>query len=88
MQLSDLSVCVCVCVSVCAYVCFNMFDSCDPVDCSLPSSSVHRISQQEQWSGLLFSFPGDLSTQGLNPSFPRLLHFQAGSLPPAPSGKP
>ena len=26
---------------------------CDPVDCSLPSSSVHVFSRQEYWSGLL-----------------------------------
>ena len=24
---------------------------CDPMDCSLPGSSVHRILQQEYWKG-------------------------------------
>ena len=33
-------VCVCVCVS-----CLVMSDSCDPMDCSLPGSSVHGILQ-------------------------------------------
>ena len=46
-------VCVCarVCVCVCARMCVRWFVPhclwffCDPVDCSLPGSSVHRISQ-------------------------------------------
>ena len=33
---------------------------CDPMDCSLPGSSVHGISRQEYWSGLPFPSPGDL----------------------------
>ena len=36
------------------------------MDCSLPGSSVCRISQQEYWSGLPFPFPGLLRTQGSN----------------------
>ena len=32
----------------------------DPMYCSLPVSSVHGISQQEYWSGLLCSPSGDL----------------------------
>ena len=32
----------------------------DPVDCSLPDSSVYGISQQEYWSGLPFLSPRDL----------------------------
>ena len=31
-----------------------MTDSWDPIDCSLPGSSVHGISQQAYWSGLPF----------------------------------
>ena len=31
-----------------------MSDSCDPMDYSLPGSSVHGISRQEYWSGLPF----------------------------------
>ena len=30
---------------------------CDPMDCSLPGSSVHGILQQEYWSGLPFPSP-------------------------------
>ena len=33
---------------------------CDPMDYSLPGSSVHGFSRQEYWSGQPFPFPGDL----------------------------
>ena len=34
---------------------------CNPLDCSLPDSSVHGIFQQEYWSGLPFPPPGESS---------------------------
>ena len=37
--------------------------------------------RQEHWSGLPFPPPGDLLTQGSNPSLLRLLHWQADCLP-------
>ena len=37
---------------------------CDPVDCSLPGSSVHGILRQEYWSGLPCPSPGDLPDPG------------------------
>ena len=43
----------------------------DSMDCSLPGSTVHGISQQKYWSGLLSPPPGIFPTQGLNPG---LLH--------------
>ena len=43
------------------------------------------FSRQEYWSGLPFPSPGTFPKQGLNPCFPRLLHWQAGSLPLAPN---
>ena len=43
------------------------------------------FSGQEYWSGLPFSFPGDLPDQGLNPG---LLAFEAESLLSEPPGKP
>ena len=46
---------------------------CDPVDCSLPGSSVHGIFQEEYWSGLPFPSPGDLSNPGSEPRIPALL---------------
>ena len=50
---------------------------CDPMNCSLPGSSVHGILQ-EYWSGLPFPFPGDLSDLGIEPVAPAL---QVDSLP-------
>ena len=48
-----------------------------------------KFSRQEYWSVLPCLPPGDLVlTQGLNPFLLRLLHWQAGSLPLAPPGKP
>jgi len=35
------------------------------VDCSAPGSSVHGISQAEDWSGLPFPSPGDLPNPGI-----------------------
>ena len=37
-------------------------DSCDPIDGSLPSSSIMGFSRQEYWSGLPFLPPGDHQT--------------------------
>ena len=48
---------------------------CDPVDRSLPGSSVHGISQP--WSMLPFPSPGDLPYPGIKPESPTL---QADSL--------
>ena len=74
--------CVCVCVCVIRLV---MSDSCDPMDCSPPVSSVHGISRQEYWSGLPFPSPGDLPTQGSNLG---LLHSQVDSLLLSHQGRP
>ena len=48
---------------------------CDPVDCSLPGSSVHGFSRREYWSGLPCPPPGDLPNPGIKPAaltFPAL----------------
>ena len=37
----------------------------DPVDCSLPGSSVLGISPQEDWRGLPFPPPGDCPNSGI-----------------------
>ena len=47
---------------------------CDPMDCSLPGTSVHGIYRQEYWSGLPFPSPGIFQTQGSNPYPLLLLH--------------
>ena len=46
------------------------------------------FSRQEYWSGLPFPPPGALPDSGIKPSFLCLLHWQVGSSPLAPSGKP
>ena len=38
---------------------------CDPMDCSLPRSSVHRISQARILEWVAISPPGDLSKLGI-----------------------
>ena len=75
---------------VCAKSIQSYLTLCDPVDCSLPASFVHEFSKQEHWSGLPFPPPGDLPDPrvGLNSCLLHLLHWQAGSLPLAPPGKP
>ena len=70
---SHRSMCVCVCVCVCVRACVcsdahSCLNLCDPVDCSLPDSSVHGISQARIWSGLPFPSPGDLPHPGIEPA--------------------
>ena len=73
----------------CRLSCFSRVQLCVTqwtIACQAPLSI--GFSRQEHWSGLPFSSPGDLSNQGSNPCLLHLLHWQAGSLPIAPSGKP
>ena len=60
---------------------------CSPMDCSPSGSSVHEILQARilEWVALL---RGIFLTQGSSLSLLCLLHWQAGSLPLAPPGKP
>ena len=53
-------------VGMCVLVAQSCLTLCDPMDCSLPGSTVHGISQQKYWSGLLSPPPGIFPTQGLN----------------------
>ena len=59
--------------------------SCDPMDCSLPGSSVHGFPRQEYCHELPFPSSGDLPNPGIKPRSPVL---QADSLPTEPPGKP
>ena len=52
-----------------------------PMDSKLPGSSVHRILQQEYWSGLPFLSPGDLPDPGIKPTSPVSPALHTGSLP-------
>ena len=55
----------------------------DPVDCSLPGSSVHGISQARTLERVAISSSRGSSppTQGLNPHLLHLLNWQSDSLP-------
>ena len=44
----------------------------DPMDHSLPVSSIHGFSREEYWSGLPFPSPGDLPNPGIEPRSPAL----------------
>ena len=62
---------------------------CDPMNYSLPVSSVHGILQAGTLEWVVKpSFGGIFPTQGLNLSLLHLLHWQVGSLPLVPPGKP
>ena len=41
---------------------------CDPMNHSLPGSSVHGILRQEYWGGLPCPPPGDLPDPGIKPT--------------------
>ena len=60
---------------------------CDPMDCSSPGSSVHRVLQVRILEWVAVPTPGNLPDAGLKHASLCLLHQQAGSLPPAPPGK-
>ena len=59
------SLCGCVCVCAQSLSCVLLGY---PMDCSPSGPSVHGIFQQESWSGLSFSSPGDLLYPGIEPS--------------------
>ena len=78
------------CVCMCAKLLRSCLIICDPRDCSLLVSSVHGILQTRilEWFAMPsyrgFSQPRDQSNQCLL----CLLHWQADSLPLAPTRKP
>ena len=61
---------------------------CDPMDCSPPGSSVCGISQERKPVGFHAFLQRIFPTQGSNPRLLGLLHWQVGSLPLLPPGKP
>ena len=65
---------------------------CDPMDCSLPGSSLPwKFPRQEYWSELPFPSPGDLSNPGIEPtspvSFARAGKFFTAEPPGKPAGQ-
>ena len=63
---------------VCVLVAQSCPTLCDPMDCSLPGSSVLGILQARMLEWLPFPSPGDLPNPGIKPRSPAL---QADSLP-------
>ena len=54
----------------CCSVTRSCLTLCDPVDYSLPGSSIHMgLLRQEYWSGLPFPSPEDLPDPGIEPAF-------------------
>ena len=62
---------------------------CDPMDCSLPGFSIHEDSPGKNTGVDCHALhQGIFLTLGLSPCLLCLLHWQTGSLPLAPPGKP
>ena len=61
---------------------------CNPMDGSLPSSSIYGISRQEYWSGLPFLPPGDLPDPGIEPASLASPALAGGFFTTVPPGKP
>ena len=79
----DLGLSVCVCAKAFSHV--RLFATLWTV--AHQASLSIGFSKQEYWSGLSCPSPGD-PTQGLNLHLLSLLHWQVGSLPHVPPGKP
>ena len=75
-------------VIVCVSVPQSCLTSCDPMDCSLPGSSVHRNFQARilEWVAI-FLLQGSFPIQGWNPCLLCFLHCKQISLHAEPSGK-
>ena len=69
---------------VCVQLCLIL---CNPMDCSLPDSSVHGDSPSKNTGvGCHALLQRIFLTQGSNPHLLHLLHWQVGSLPLGPPG--
>ena len=71
--------------SVCIKSCQTL---CDPMDCSLPGSSVHGIFQATILEWIVICSRGVFPNQGSNLLLSSLLHWLAGSPPLEPPRKP
>ena len=81
--------CVCAELLQSMLSCYSRGRLCDPMDCRPPGSSVHGVLQAKilEWIALPCS-RGIFHTQRWNLSALLLLHWQVGSVPLVPSGKP
>ena len=75
-------------------MCAQLLQSCpalwDPIDCSLPGSSVHGILQASilEWVSMPSSRGSGIPDPGIKPASLVSPALQAGSLPTEPPGKP
>ena len=76
---------MCVCVCVCGKSLQLCLILCNPMDCSLPGSSVHCILQARILEWVAIPFSRDLPNPGFKRGSPAL---QADALPSEPPGKP
>ena len=84
-QMANSSLLLAKCVCVCVCVTQSCLTLCDPMDCSLPGSSVHGILQARITGVSCPSLlQGNLPNPGIEPKSPAL---QANSLPSEPPGK-
>ena len=67
---------------------FSGVQICDPMHCSPPGSSVHGLLQVRILEWVAMPFRGSFRPKDWTPHLLRLLHWQVGSLPLAPPGKP
>ena len=68
--------------------CLVMSDSLQPCGLAHQAPLSTGFSRQKYWSHLLCPPPGDLPDPGIKLRLLCLLHWQLGSLPLVPSGKP
>ena len=61
---------------------------CNPIDCSLPGSSVHEILQARILEWVAFPPLGDLPHPGMEPASPEAPALQADLLPLSHQGSP
>ena len=85
----SLEMCVCMCVCVCVLSHFTVSGCLQPYDLSLPGCSVHEIIQARMLEWVTMPSSKE-SSQPRDQTFISywLLHWQAGSLPLVPPGKP
>ena len=73
------------------YVCMHAqscLTLCDPLDCSVPDSTVHRIFQAKILEWVAISFSKDLPNPGIKSEFPASPALQADSLWLSHQGSP
>ena len=73
---------------MCMCACSVASNSLQPLDCTLPGSSVMGFSRQEYWSGLPFPTPGDLPDPGIEPVSLLSPALAGGFFTTAPPRKP